>query len=88
MEKVNFHVAGAAGAGSGAVGGARWRKRPPTNCFGESARRCRDHIPTNWSTGRDVGTAAIAARNSDDGSSPLGTISSFVYDFNDLFFLS
>lgn len=33
----------------------RCRKRPLTNCFGESAGRCRDHIPMNWSRSRGCG---------------------------------
>lgn len=45
---VNFHVCGWRGA-------VRCRKRPLTNCFGESAGRCRDHIPTNWSRSRRCG---------------------------------
>ncbi|CAH2039529.1 unnamed protein product, partial [Iphiclides podalirius] len=44
------------GGGGGARHTARWRKRPLTNCFGESARRRRrDHIPTNWSRSRLCG---------------------------------
>lgn len=50
---VNFHVCG--WRGGGVRSAVRCRKRPLTNCFGESAGRCRDHIPTNWSRSRRCG---------------------------------
>lgn len=68
----NFHVcwkqAGWWRAGTGAV---RCRKRSLTNCFGESAGRCRDHIPTNWSRSRAVGNAARDTPH--DGRGPAHT---------------
>lgn len=68
----NFHVSWKqAGWWRASTGTVRCRKRSLTNCFGESAGRCRDHIPTNWSRSRAVGNAARDTPH--DGRGPAHT---------------